>query len=457
MSGFIVTLIALATLAFGAVYPWGYFPLFGAAALIGTAGLLHKGLRRELRPLALSLFLVWMAGALQLVPVPRSILEWLTPATAGLLQTYSLDFPGTDWAPLSIEPSATRTAVVALGALTLYLLGLPSLLTGRALRSLPRNLAIFAVPLALFGIYSRESQNGLIYWFWQALETPAARASNQFGPFVNRNHFGGWMLMVLCLLVGWLFGLIERTLPEGRTTRSRAVAWLSSAEANAIVMMGLAVLVGATSLIWTLSRSSMLGFGAASLLFTWLAFARGRLTGARRGAVLAILSAVLLTGVAWRGPLRLLDWFQDNNFAGRLDAWRDGWEVISAFPWTGTGLNTYSVAMLFYQTRNPGVYMSRAHNDYVQLMAEGGALVVIPAGIAIAALIFAIRRNLRAARAESRGYWIRAGAAIGLIAMALQETLEFSLQIPANALVFCTLAAMALAPVRGNSSGPGSA
>lgn len=135
------------------------------------------------------------------------------------------------------------------------------------------------------------------------------------------------------------------------------------------------------------------------------------------------------------------------NLASRLDAWRDGWDVIRAFPLAGTGLNTYPVAMLFYQARNPGFYMSRAHNDYVQLLAEGGALVAVPALVAMAALTLAIRRNLSAARTEARGYWIRAGAVVGLVALAVQETLEFSLQIPANALLFCTLAAIALSPV----------
>jgi hypothetical protein len=56
-------------------------------------------------------------------------------------------------------------------------------------------------------------------------------------------------------------------------------------------------------------------------------------------------------------------------------------------------------------------------------------------------------QNLRAARPESRGYWIRTGAAIGMAAVAVQEAVEFSLQIPVNALLFATLAAVALAPI----------
>jgi hypothetical protein len=93
--------------------------------------------------------------------------------------------------------------VLTLGAFGLYLVGVPALLDGRALRRLPQALAIFAVPFAMFGIYSREYSNGLIYWFWPSITDGGG---DLFGPFVNRNHFAGWMLMTFCLLVGSLFG-----------------------------------------------------------------------------------------------------------------------------------------------------------------------------------------------------------------------------------------------------------
>lgn len=443
VTALILALLALGALAFGAVYPWAYGPLFAAAAIVGAFGMYRGGIPRPLRPLGLALLLAWMAAALQLLPVPQSLVERLSPATVAILQTYSLSFPLTEWVPLSIEPASTRVAVLAAGALALYVIGLPSLLTGPGLRSLPRALAMFTVPFALFSIYSREYQNGLIYWFWQPVEGGGA---NQFGPFVNRNHYGAWMLMAACLLIGWLFGHVERGRRQQDGRRLRAAAWLSSADGSSAILMALAVLVAVISLFWTLSRSSMLAFAAAAALFGWLVLTRARLEGAGRAMGVTAVGALLVAGITWRGPLRLLEWFQDNNLASRLDAWRDGWDVIRAFPWFGTGLNTYSVAMLFYQTRNPGFYMSRAHNDYVQLAAEGGALVAVPAVVAMAALALAVRRNLRAARAEARGYWIRAGAAVGVTAVAVQETLEFSLQIPANALLFCTLTAIALTP-----------
>jgi hypothetical protein len=41
-------------------------------------------------------------------------------------------------------------------------------------------------------------------------------------------------------------------------------------------------------------------------------------------------------------------------------------------------------------------------------------------------------------------YWIRLGAVTGLIAIALQSTVEFSLQMPGNAALFAVLCGIAL-------------
>ena len=446
ITNLIVLIVALGTLAFGAVYPWGSLPLLGAAAAIGVTGLQRSGLRADLRPVAAALFVVCAAGTVQLLPMPPGLLARISPATPALLGSYDLAFAGNGtWAPLSIRPHNTVIAVVALIALSLYLLGLPGLLSTRAVRSIPGALALFAVPLALYGIYTREYNNGLIYGFWQPQD---GGGGNQFGPFINRNHFGGWMLMTLAVLIGSLFGRFEGALRDSGNRPVALLAWLSSAHANTLLLKGAAVVLGTVSIFWALSRSSIVSLAAAVMLFSWLASRRRRLSTARRGFAVVSLAAAVIAGIAWRGPDRVLAWFQDDrNLLSRFDAWRDAWDVIRAFPLAGTGLNTFGDAMLFYQKRNPGFHMAQAHNDYLQLAAEGGVLVVVPAVVAAVLLARAIRRNLRAARAESRGYWIRAGAAVGLVAIAIQVVFEFSLQIPVNALLFATLAAVALSPV----------
>jgi O-antigen ligase len=285
----------------------------------------------------------------------------------------------------------------------------------------------------------------LIYGFWQPLD---GGGGNMFGPFINRNHFGGWMLMVLGLLIGSWFGRLESALRQRGHRQGPALAWLSSSAANALLLTGAVVILGIVAIFWALSRSSIISLAAAVALFAWLATRRRRLGATRSSLAVVSLGTAIVAGVAWRGPDQVMAWFRDDrNLLGRIDAWRDAWDVIQDFPVFGTGLNTFGDAMLFYQQLNAGFHMAQAHNDYVQLAAEGGLLIGAPAVIAAALLVRAISQNLHAARHESRGYWIRTGAAIGMAALAIQEVAEFSLQIPVNALLFATLAALALAPI----------
>lgn len=452
MALLLVAVISVSTLAFGAVYPWAFLPLFAAAAVIGIAGVIRGGVPRPLRAPAAALGAAWIVAALQLAPLPIPVIEAISPKTAEILRVYTLLFTTSpeEWLPLSLNPRSTSLAVLALGALSLYAIGLPRLLDGRTLRTLPPTLAIFAVPLALFGIYSLAHNDGLIYGFWRPQD---GGGHNQAGPFINRNHFAGWMLMTACLLAGWCVGQIERELSRHRHHRWRAFEWWSSGEANGLLLTGAATFTAVIALFWVVSRSAIVGFSGGACLFAWMMLSRRRLAGRRRTAGVLVLGALLLTGIAWRGPDYLLARFQDeSHLVGRWGAWRDGLAAARDFPIFGTGLNTYSDAMLFYQTSSSDVHFAQAHNDYVQLVTEGGILLFAAAAAAAGFLIRAIRRNIRAAQHEARGYWIRAGAAIGMCSIAIQEIFEFSLQIPANAFLFCTLAAIALTPV--SSEGP---
>ena len=438
----VLTLIALATLAFGAVYPWAYLPLFVAATTIGAIGIGLHGVVPTLRPVAVGLALLSITVAIQLIPLPAAFVNAISPSTHGVMNSYDLGFvPDADWLRLSIDPARTRIALLALVALGIYVIGLASLLDARGLRLLPRGLALLAVPLALFAIYSRQDNNGLIYGFWEPLDGGGA---DQAGPFINRNHFGGWIVMSLCVMIGWLLGKIEHV-PRVSQKRSPIIA----DEIGAVALMATAIAFGTISLFWIVSRSAITSFGAGVMFFAWFVIKRRHMSPARQMLILAALGAVLIAAASFRGIDMLARWFVDErSLLSRIDAWQDGWDVVRDFPVLGTGLNTYSPAMLLYQKRNPGFHMAQAHNDYLQLVAEGGVIVVLAAAGTVLLLISAMRRTLRAASIEARGYWVRTGCAVGLMAIAFQEIAEFSLQIPANAFLFCTLAALTVTPVR---------
>ncbi len=136
---------------------------------------------------------------------------------------------------------------------------------------------------------------------------------------------------------------------------------------------------------------------------------------------------------------------QWEDVGGRLGAWTDAWRIARDFPLTGVGLNAFGEAMLDYQTDYTDRYhFASAHNDYAQLLAEGGLLVGLPILLTLAAFVRQIRRRFREAQDDTMTYWLRAGAVTGLVAIALQEVVEFSLQMPGNAVLFVVLAAIAL-------------
>ena len=66
---------------------------------------------------------------------------------------------------------------------------------------------------------------------------------------------------------------------------------------------------------------------------------------------------------------------------GRSAIWADARRMIRDFPVTGTGAGTFGTAITVYQTAEPGYSIGNAHNHYLQVAAEGGLLVSVPAAL----------------------------------------------------------------------------
>jgi len=161
---------------------------------------------------------------------------------------------------------------------------------------------------------------------------------------------------------------------------------------------------------------------------------------------MVVVAFVVVLSVAWIGTSTISERFSSANWTElneRRGAWGDAIAIAAQYPRTGTGFNTYGVATLFYQHYDLEQHYAQAHNDYLQLAAEGGLLLAIPAAACIVLFAASVRRRFKQETSVST-YWIRVGAVTGLCAIALQETVEFSLQMPGNAFLFVVLGAIAL-------------
>ncbi len=339
---------------------------------------------------------------------------------------------------LSINPDATARALVLLVGLALLLAGLTRLLniTGaRRLVTLDRRLwscpgAVWHHPMRGAG---RSRVGGMrIYGFWK----PMNLLTTPFGPFVNKNHFAGWMLMGLPLAMGLGLGWAERAQQNGSQGWRHGLLWLSSPEGGKLQLAALATMVMGVSLLMTRSRSGIAGF-VLSMMIAGVVV--GKRFGAGRFRWLAVGAlALMLVGVfTWAGA-DVTDRFASGSVGLRRVIWRDSAAVIRDFPLVGTGLNSFGTAMLSYQTTQRDTHFQEAHNDYLQILVEGGLLVAVPASLALIMLARTIRNRFGTHQDDSIAYWRRVGATTGLVAIGLQSLVEFSLQMPGNA-VFCVV------------------
>ena len=123
--------------------------------------------------------------------------------------------------------------------------------------------------------------------------------------------------------------------------------------------------------------------------------------------------------------------------------------MIRDFWLTGTGAGTYAQSMLKYQTTTKRVLFNQAHNEYLQLLAEGGLLLSVPALVALLAWIRIAWRRLQQETQAMR--WVRTGAAAGIAGLAVQGLFETGLRMPANAMLFALLAAIVVHEPRKHS------
>lgn len=446
----VVILVGWGALAFGAEYVWAYAPLL---VLAGTIALLaHRGsgrIRFPSRALFRAIGIALVACCLQLVPLPRATIAAISPAARRinyheLYSRATMSAPGTSkWTPplqsLSIAPARSSAGLLFVATFAVLFVAVTRTLNTSSIVGLARAIAAIGVIVAAVGIIQKVRGGNAVYAFW----LPPKDTTPPFAPFINRDHFCGWMAMAVSLSIGLFLGTVEASASKVVPTWRARILWLSSQSANEVMLVGFGILVMALSIILSASRSGVVCLAFVLLLAIWMT-ARSRSSRVRAAALVACLLVAAVGAVAWGHVDDVVSRFQSVRADDRPAIWRDAIHVARDFPLAGTGLNTFGVAMLHYQTVPGDELYIEAHNDYLQILAEGGLLLALPVALALAVFVREIWRRFSEGRDDTRTYWIRAGAVVGLCAMAMQEFVDFTLQMPGAAVLFVVLAAIAI-------------
>lgn len=292
-------------------------------------------------------------------------------------------------------------------------------------RKLAVAFSAFGALIAVFAIVQSVSGTDRLYW----LRKPAA-GGWIYGPYVNHNHYAG--LMELLVPVPLVLALGRFCSP-----RRRAIA-----AAAAAVMASTIFLCG--------SRGGMIAFAVEMAMLAAVAGSRqkSRKTAMAIGVFLVTTFGLL----AWLGGGELASRIESihretrTELSGgtRMDLTRDGLKMFRTRPILGFGLGTFPDVYPRYRSFYTTFFVNAAHNDYVQLLVEMGAL-------GFATMLWLLLSVYRGALKKLHNWSEDTNGALALAAMLgctgilVHSALDFNLQIPANAALFyvlCTLAAM---------------
>lgn len=428
---------------------------FGAGLLLLALAPIIRGGNRyaALIPLEwLALLVLWLlalswalgrrAAVKGLDTAPLSLGEWvliLSPLWAALLFLTPLPIalwaalPGhavyssaldAGWRPLSLTPDATVTSLLA-GMAMVAAFVLARTATPAQFRMLPPVLVLIALGQAVWGLLQAGP--------FKALYFGAEFAGGLIGSFANANHFTNFIAMTLPLAVFLLWQAMPNA-RAGRRQRSPVAAVLWSL---VLLVLVAAVLASgsragaATAMLVALLTVLLLLANVSRPLRRWYVLCAGAL-------LLAVIVIVGVNGLVTRFDAGRLA--EDASIRWQLT--ESSWQAALAFWPTGAGPGSF--ASVYPQFQPPGLRASieHAHNDYVELLMEYGALFVALAGLAASLIVRQGIALWQQARATHRGLGavqLQLCCALGLLAVLLHSWVDFNLRIPANAMLAACL------------------
>jgi O-antigen ligase len=293
-------------------------------------------------------------------------------------------------------------------------------------------LILLSFGVSLLGIIQYFTSGDRIYWMQQL-----AAGVKPFGPFVNRNHFAGF---------------VELTLPTGL-----ALLMLRGIRREQVPLMMLLTLVPISAVVLASSRAGIICAGLEVCGLAVFRLSRQRAERVRIAPVLIAMAAgVILIG--WIGVGHAAERFLPSyntsiSMGKRLSMTRGALNIFLAHPVSGAGLGTTIAVYPRYETLYDGRVVDHVHDDYAEALAEAGVLGGV-CGLAFLILLF---RNARRRLLAEQGHFSRAlhaGAIAAVGGLLLHSFVDFNLHIFSNALLFLLQAFVATAPALPAASSP---
>ncbi len=398
-------LLIFSPLAFGSVQILPLTILESTSFLILAVWLVKQAFNRGERPfvpnpvngsLWLPILIFIFLILFQLLSLPKAILTVLSPKHLYIFENF-LPFPAAEKIQYCLtvyqEPTLSK------------------------LFELLSYVSVFFVALNTFETKQQFKRLILVIILMGFLVSITGMARGFTYPFINKNHFAGYVEMTSFLAIGYLLTDLDQ--------QKRII----------FSFMSVVMILG---LFLSLSRAGLLCF----LFSLGLMFYLLRLRKTIRKKSLLILGLLMFTFlfmlIAGIEPFleRVSTLFQNEaiNSEGRWLIWKDTLRIIRDFPVFGAGLGTFRSIYPMYKTITVQVAIGQAHSDFLQLIAETGFLGL---GLTLAFLFIFFKKvfTIWLFRHHPFVKGVVLGGICAIFSLLLHSCFDFNLQIPSNALL----------------------
>jgi len=384
-------------------------------------------------------FLLIALVVLQIVPLPISLAPKFGASVIGATPHSSFT--------ISAAPYQTVSQLLALVTyLTAFWLVLAISVDHRAKKRLVLALLAIGVFEAFYGLVQYLTGRQQIFSYVKKFYLEDAT-----GTYINRNHFAGLLEMTLPLALVFalqhIWTLRQNTPSDTDPTRKL----LSSAEFPFILFWIFIAAVLFAALVSSHSRMGILS-ALASLIAVLTLAGASKLQARTRVAVVALFLLGMVGVAVWVGSNPAIARFETLNDQythpgqDRLSIWRDTLHLIGRHPILGSGFGSFAVAYPSVQSAFLNNVVDHAHCDYLEVAAELG----LSGGILVFGAVFwVLGRAFGHCKKGGAGYdeAISFACVGSIVAIVLHSLADFNLYIPANALVFAIILALAWSSV----------
>ena len=449
-SSFLLFLITLcfAPLAFGTSESWSILVM---EILVSCSGLLFICSRTKnaqgifKTPALLPVLLLIFFLLLQCLPLPSSLVRVIAP---NIYQIYTpvFELHGSPfWIPLTVHFEATVREVLRLiFSLGFYVLTVQLLTKSSRLRITVYTVLVLSGGLAFEALVQKFISPQMIYGF---KHIPASAWQGALGPWVNPNQYAGFMVMVSPLFLALFFYLLP-ALKKNASSKTYILTALTSRGANLRLLLVFFLALILSSIFLSHSRGGVLSVCLAVFLFYVFSVPHKSLTKQR----FPFLLIISLIGIAllcnWNSILRKFSstislhngiGIQD----GRLQVWQDSLRIIYDFPLTGAGFGTFHDLFPAYKSFSDIYSYMHAHNDYLELLTDGGIIAFCLGGWFIVSMYSTVWKQLKH-RQDPYAFLLTIGALSGISGMLFYSLTDFNLHNGANGLYFFFLCGLAV-------------